>query len=71
MEAWRGVKASLLPTSNLALASSSYYLGMLVRKLMQKLHQVVRDPRAIAIKGLNVIFLNGVANLLGMELLKL
>ena len=40
--------------------------------LTQRLHRVVQDPGAIAKDGdLNVIFPNRLANLLGMELLKL
>ena len=44
----------------------------MVRKLTQKVYQVVQNFGAIARDGdLNVIFLNGLADPLGIELLEL
>ena len=71
VEASRRVGALLLPVLDLALASLSYFLGMSVGKLMQRLCRVMQNPGTIAIKGLNVIFLNRLADPLGMELLEL
>ena len=68
------VKASLLPVSDVlgALASSSSSPGILVERLTQELCWMLRDLGVIAKDGsLNVIFLNGLADLLGIELLEL
>ena len=66
-----GVRALLLLASDLVPASLSCFLGMSTRELMQGLRQAVQDPWAIAMKGLNMILLNGLADPLGMELLEL
>ena len=72
MEASRGVKALLLPALDLAPASSSCFPGILAKRLTRGLCQVVQNSGVIAKNGgLNVIFLNGLANLLDMKFLKL
>ena len=74
VKALGGVEASLLLAFNLlswAPASSSCSMES-TRGLTRGLRRVVRDPGAIAKdRGLNVIFLNGLANPLNMELLEL
>ena len=68
------IGASLLPASDLLVmpASSSCSPRMLAGGLMQGLRRVVRNLGAIAKDGgLNVIFPNGLADPLGMELLEL
>ena len=66
------IEASLLPVSDFAPVSLSCSPGILAEKLMQGLRWVVRDPRVIAKDGgLSVIFSNGLADLLGVELLEL
>ena len=72
--ALEGVEALLLLAIDLSgvPASLSCSLGLLVGGLTQRLYWVVQDSRAIAKDGgLNIIFLNGLADLLDMELLKL
>ena len=73
--ALRGIEASSLSASNLEpeiLASSSYFLRILAKKLTQKLRQVVQNLRVIVKnRDLNVFFLNKLANPLGIELLEL
>ena len=66
-----GVGALLLLALDITPASSSCFLEISAGKMTQGLCQVVQDPGAIAIKSLNVIFLNGLADLLGMELLEM
>ena len=76
VRASEGVRALLLPTSDLrpglwALASSSYSVG-LTKGLIQALCWGVQDPKAIAKdKSLNVIFSNGLADSLGVELFRI
>ena len=68
------VGVSLLPASDLpnALANLSCSPEMSAGELTQRLHRMVQDPRAIVKDGdLNVILPNGLADLLGIELLKL
>ena len=69
----RGVKTSLLLTSDLlgASASSSCFPGMSAGRLTRELCRVVRDARAIAKGGgLNVIFPNRLDDPLDMEFLE-
>ena len=65
------VRALLLLASDLMPASLSYSLKMSAKGLIQRLYRVMQNPGVIAIKGLNVIFLNELADLLGTELLEL
>ena len=72
MGASRRIEALFLPASDLAPTSLSCFPEMSAGGLMQELHWVVRDCGAIAKdRGLNVIFLNKLADPLGIELLKL
>ena len=72
----RGIQVLLLPALDLlaglwTLASSSYSVE-LTERFTQGLCRVVQDLSAIARnKNLNIIFLNGLADVLDIELLKL
>ena len=70
-----GVKTLLLLISDFPdglWASASLSCSMeLNGELTQELRWVVQDSGAIAMRGLNVILPNGLADPLGMELLKL
>ena len=66
------IRALLLLVLDLVLAGSFFSLEMSVGRLIQKFRQVVQDFGAIAMdRGLNIIFLNKLADLLGIELLEL
>ena len=72
VEISKRIEALLLSVLDLTLASLSCSPGILAKKLMQELHQVVRDLRIIAKNGsLNVILPNRLADLLDMEFLEL
>ena len=69
-----GIGASLLLASDFsgAPASSSCSPGISAKGLTQRLRWVIRNPGTITKDGgLNVILLNRLADLLGMELLEL
>ena len=68
------IGASLLPASDIlgTPVSLSYSLGISAEIFTQGLHQIVQDPGAIVKnRGLNVIFPNGLADPLDIELLEL
>ena len=66
------VKSSLLLALDLAPTNLSSFLEMLAKKLTQELRRVERDLGAIAKdRGLNMILLNGLVDLLGIKLLEL
>ena len=71
MGASEEVEALLLLVSDLAPVSSSYFLKMLAEKLTQKFYRVVGYLGVIAMKDLNKIFPNKLADPVGMELLEL
>ena len=74
VEALGGVRALLLPELDLsgASVSSSCFPEMLTGGLTQGLCRIIQNPGAIATdRDLNVILLNELADLLGMELLEL
>ena len=72
LEASGEIGALLLQVLDLILASLFCSPEMLAGGLTQKLCLVVQDPGAIARDGgLNMIFLNKLANSLGIKLLKL
>ena len=76
VEASGGVRASLLPASNLSagfwVPTSLSYSVRSIGGLTQDRRQVVQDSGAIAKDGgLNVILSNGLTNSLGIKLLKL
>ena len=70
-----GVRALLLPTSDLLprlWAPTSLFCSIeLTGRLTQGLCRMVQDLGAIAMKSLNVILSNGLADPLNMELLEL
>lgn len=71
VKASKWIKALLLPASNFVPTSLSCFLGMMAKEFIEKLHHMVQDPRAIVIKSLNKIFLNGLTDLLDMELFRI
>ena len=72
VEALGEIGALSLSASDLTPASSSCSLGILAKRLMQRLRQVMQDPGAIIRdRDLNVILFNRLADLLVMKLLEL
>ena len=65
------VGALLLPALDFAPTSSSCFPKMLAGGLTQGLRRVMQDLGAIAMKSLNVILSNELADLLGIKLLEL
>ena len=65
-----GVGASLLPALDLMPTSLSCSPRMLIERLTWELSQVVQNPGAIAIKSLNMILPNQLADPLDMKLLE-
>ena len=72
VEASGGVEALALSVLDLLLVNSSRCQEILARRLTRAFRRVVQNPWTIAKnRGLNVIFLNELANPLGMEFLEL
>ena len=66
------IRASSLPVLNLVPASPSSSPMISAVELTQKLCQMVQDPEAIVKnRGLNMIFSNRLADLLGIDFLEL